>query len=91
MVPANVENTVAAQKIQIRLAVHIVEIGPFGPCIDFVEANHSLRCYQRWVYMALVQLIVLTQPCRYDFLQIKSHCGMFCDVYGERNCYGLQS
>ena len=62
MIPPDVENAVAAQKIQIRLIIHVVEIRALGPSIDPVEADHSLGRHQCPVHVPLVELIIFTQP-----------------------------
>ena len=58
MVAADIENTVAAQEIEIRLIIHIVEISALSPGIDFIEADHALRRHQGAVQMPLVQLVI---------------------------------
>ncbi len=68
MIPPDVKNAVATQKIQIRLAIHVVEIRPFGPRIDFVEPDYPLRRHQYTVHMPFVELVIFTQPRRHDFL-----------------------
>ena len=73
MVPADVENAVAAQKIEIRLVIYVVEISAFGPGIDLVEADDALGRNQRAVQMPLVQFVILAQARRNDLFQIKSH------------------
>ena len=73
MIAADVENAVAAQEIQIRLVIHVVEIRALGSGIDFVETDHALRRHERAVQMPLVQFVVLPKPRGDNFLQIKSH------------------
>ena len=68
MISTDVEYAVAAQEIQIQLVIHVVEIRALGPRIDFVEADHPLRCNQRAVHVPLMQLIIFTQPRSYNFL-----------------------
>src|SRR5918996_5177092 len=73
MISTDVENAVAAQKIQIRLVIHVEEIGALGTGIDFVETDDALRCHERAVYVALVQLVILAQSRGDNLLQIESH------------------
>src|SRR5690349_6009934 len=73
MISADVKNAVAAQEIQIRLVVHVVEVGALGARIDFVETNHPLRRYESAVYVALVQVVVFAQTRGDNLLQIESH------------------
>src|SRR2546421_2780284 len=73
MVSADVENAVAAQKIEIRLVIHVVEICALSPGIDLVETDDALRLRQRPVQMLLVEFVILAQPRGNDFLQIESH------------------
>src|SRR5262245_444629 len=84
MISSNVENTVAAQKIQIRLIIHVVEVCAFRTRIDLVEPDYSLRLHQRRVYVTLVKLVILTQSRCDNFLQIKSHSLTFCDLRSKR-------
>src|SRR4029453_544567 len=73
MIPTDVENAVAAQKIQIRLIIHVEEICAFGARIDFVETDDALRCHERAVYVPLVQLVVFAKTRGDNLLQIESH------------------
>ena len=84
MIAADVENAVAAEEIEIRLVIHVVEIRALGPRIDFVETDHALRRHERPVEMALVQLVVLPKPRRHNFFQVKSHGAMFRDLGSKR-------
>src|ERR1700682_6228990 len=42
MIATDVENAVAAQKIEIRLVIHVVEVSALGARIDLVEPNNAL-------------------------------------------------
>src|SRR5215813_12975237 len=68
-----IENTVAAQKIEIRLVIHVVEIRALSTRIHFVEPDNALRCYQRAVYVPVVQFVILAETRRDNLLQIESH------------------
>src|SRR4030095_5762118 len=73
VISTNVENAVAAQKIQIRLVIHIVEIRALGSRIDFVETDDALRCHERAVNVPLVQFIVFAKTRGDNLLQIETH------------------
>src|SRR5262249_8932797 len=73
VISTDVENAVAAQKIQIRLVIHIVEIRALGSRIDFVETDDALRCHERAVYVPLVELVVFAKTRGDNLLQIESH------------------
>src|SRR5882757_975691 len=73
MISTDIENAVAAQKIQIRLVIHVEEICAFGARIDFVETDDALRCHKRAVYVPLVQLVVFAKTRGDNLLQIESH------------------
>src|SRR5882672_5239607 len=73
VISTDVENAVAAQKIQIRLVIHVEEICAFGARIDFVETDDALRCYERAVYVPLVQFVVFAKTRGDNLLQIESH------------------
>src|SRR5882672_4518262 len=91
MIPPDIEHAVAAQKIQVRLIIHVIQVRAFRSRIDLVESDHSLRLHQRRIYMALVKLIIFTQSGCNNFLQIKSHPVMFCDLHSKRKCNAVSS
>src|SRR5881394_3678235 len=73
MIATDVENAVAAQKIQIRLVIHVEEIRALSPRIDFVETDDALRCHKRAVYVPLVQFVIFAKTRGDNLLQIESH------------------
>src|SRR6478752_7141094 len=73
VISTNVENAIAAQKIQIRLVIHVEEICALGTGINFVESDDALRCHERAVYVPLVQLVVFAKTRGDNLLQIESH------------------
>src|SRR4029077_18926037 len=73
VISTNVENAVAAQKIQIRLVIHVVERRALGARIDFVETDDALRCHEGAFYMPLVQLVVFAKTRGDNLLKIESH------------------
>src|SRR5437867_10858956 len=85
MVPPNIENAVAAQEIEIGGVIHVIQVRALRPRIDFIEADHALRRHQYAVNVSLVQLIILAQPRRDDFLQVKRHGGTLYDLRLKRN------
>ena len=68
MIPSDIENAIAAQKIQVRLIIHVIEVRAFRSRIDLVEPDHSLRLDQRRIYVPLVELIIFTQSRCDNFL-----------------------
>ena len=80
MISPDIENAVAAQEIEIRLVIHVVEISALGPGIDLVETDDALRRDQGAIDVLMVQLVILAQPRRDDLFQVKSHGGMFSDL-----------
>jgi hypothetical protein len=91
MIAADVKDAVAAQEIQIRLVIHIVEIRALRPGVDLVETDDALGRDERAVNVPFVQLVVFAEARGDDFLQIKSHGEIVRDVSTQRNCYGSQS
>ena len=73
MIATDVENAVAAQKIEIWLVIHVVEIRALGTRIDFVETDDALRCHEGAVYVPLVQFVVFAKTRGDNLLQIESH------------------
>src|SRR6266850_4616022 len=73
VISTDVENAVAAQKIQIRMVIHVEEICAFGARIDFVETDDALRRHERAVYVPLMQFVVFAKTRGDNLLQIESH------------------
>ena len=90
MIAADIENGIAAQKIEIGGVIHVVEIRALGSGIDFVEPDHTLCGNERAVDVPLVQLIIFAEPGGDNLSQVKSHAQ--CSAIYDRNAtYGLQS
>ena len=51
----------------------IVEVGALRARIDLVEPDDALRRDERAIEMPLVQLVILAEARRNNFLQVKSH------------------
>src|SRR2546421_7448983 len=83
MVPANVENRITAQEIQVGVVIHIVEIGAFSPGVDLVETNDTLGRDQGAVDMSMMQLVIFAEPRGNDFFQVKRHSRTFSDLGGK--------
>src|SRR5246127_1193426 len=73
IISTDVENAIAAQKIQIRLVIHVVEIRAVGSRIDFIETDDALRCDKSAVYVPLVQFVVFAKTRGDNLLKIESH------------------
>ena len=80
MVPANVENRITAQEIQVGVIIHVVEISAFSPGIDLVETNDALGRDQGAIDMSMMQLVIFAEPCCNDFFQVKRHSRTFSDL-----------
>ena len=61
MITADVENAVAAEEVEVVLAVEVVEIGAFSAGIDFIKADRSLNFDERTVDVLIVKLVILPQ------------------------------
>ena len=79
-VPANVENRITAQKIQVGVVIHVVEISAFSPGVDLVETNDALGRDQGAIDMSMMQLVIFAEPCCNDFFQVKRHSRTFSDL-----------
>jgi len=61
MITADVENAVAAEEVEVVLAVEVVEIGTLCAGIDFIEADGALNFYERAIDVLVVEVVVLAQ------------------------------
>ena len=73
MVAADVEDAVAAEEIEVLLAVEVVKVGAVGVCVDLVEADGALDGDEGGIDVPLVQVIILPEPFRDDLLDINGH------------------
>jgi len=73
VITSKIKNAVAAQKIEIRLVIHVVEICAIGARIDFVETDDALRCHEHAVYVAIVQFVVFAKTRSDNLFQIETH------------------
>src|SRR5215468_2585460 len=92
VISTDVENAIAAQKIEIRLVIHVVEIRALGTRIDFVETDDALRCDKRSVYVPFVQFVIFAKTRGDNLLQIESHEDEnFSDSCSKRKWQGLRA
>jgi len=61
MITADVENAVAAEEVEVVLAVKIVEVRAFCAGIDFIETDGALNLYESTIDVLIVKLVVLAQ------------------------------
>ena len=61
MVAADVEDAVAAEEVEVVLAVEVVEVGALGPGVDLVEADGALDLHKGPVHVLVMQIVVLAQ------------------------------
>lgn len=61
MITADVENAVAAEEVEVVLAVEIVEVGTFCTGIDFIKADGALNLYESTIDVPIVEIVVLPQ------------------------------
>ena len=59
MITADVENAVAAEEVEVVLAVEIVEVGTFGSGLDFIEPDRALNFDERTIDVLIVEVVVL--------------------------------
>src|SRR3954447_17697465 len=73
VIASDVENAVAAQKIEVRLVIHVVEIRALRSRIHLVKPDDALGCYERAIYVPIVQFIIFAKTRGNNLLQIESH------------------
>ena len=61
MITADVENAVAAEEVEVVLAVEVVEIGTLCAGIDLIESDRTLNFYERAIDVLVVEVVVLAQ------------------------------
>ena len=61
VIATNVEDAVAAEEVEVVLAVEIVEVGAFSAGIDFIKADGALNLYESTVDVLIVKLVILPQ------------------------------
>jgi hypothetical protein len=59
MIAADVEDAVAAEEVEVVLAVEIVKVGTFGAGIDFIEPDRALNFDERTIDVLIVEIVVL--------------------------------
>jgi len=61
MVATDVEDAVAAEEVEVVLAVEIVEVSAICAGIDLIKADGALNLYESTIDVLIVQLVVLAQ------------------------------
>ena len=59
MIATNIEDAVAAEEVEVVLAVEIVKVGTLCTGIDFIKANRPLNFDERTIDVLVVQVVVL--------------------------------
>jgi len=77
MVATDVENAVAAEEVEVVLAVKIVEVSAFCAGIDFIEADRALNFYERAIDVLIVKLVVLAQSGEDRVFEVKFGHGSY--------------
>jgi len=62
MVATDIEDAVAAEEVEVVLAIEVVEVGAFSPGVDLVETDGTLNLHEGAVHVLVVQIVVLAQP-----------------------------
>lgn len=62
MIATNVEDAVAAEEVEVVLAVEIVEVCTFCAGINFIEADRALNFDERTIHVLIVKVVVLPEP-----------------------------
>ena len=60
MITTEIKDAVAAEEIEVVLAVEVVEVGAFGAGVDFIEADGALNFDQSTIDVLVVQIVVLS-------------------------------
>jgi hypothetical protein len=77
MVATDVENAVAAEEVEVVLAVKIVEVSAFCAGIDFIESDRALNFYERAIDVLIVKLVVLAQSGEDRVFEVKFGHGSY--------------
>jgi hypothetical protein len=77
MITADVENAVAAEEVEVVLAVEVVEVGAFRAGIDFIKADGALNLYESTIDVLIVKLVVLPQTSENSVFEIEFGHGSY--------------
>ena len=77
MITADVENAVAAEEVEVVLAVEVVEVSAFGPSINFIEPNGALNLDESTIDEFIVQVVVLPESGEDRVFEIERGHGLF--------------
>jgi len=71
MVTPDIEDAVAAEEVEVVLAVEVVEVGALGAGVDLVETNRALDLHEGAVHVFVVKVVVLAQTGEDGVLEIE--------------------
>ena len=77
MITADVENAVAAEEVEVVLAVEVVEIGTLCAGIDLIESDRTLNFYERAIDVLVVEVVVLAQSGEDRVFEVKFGHGTY--------------
>ena len=75
VITTNVEDAVAAEEVEVVLAVEIVEVGAFSAGIDFIKADGALNLYESTIDVLIVKLVVFPQTSKNCVFEIEFRHG----------------
>ncbi len=73
MVAPDIEDAVAAEEIEVLLAVEVIEVSAAGVRVNFVKPDGPLDGDQGAIDVALVQVVVLPEPFGDERLDVDGH------------------
>ena len=71
VVAPDVEDAVAAEKIEVSVALVVVEVGSLRPDVHPVEADGLLHLDERGIEMLAVQLVILAHAGSHEGFKIE--------------------
>ena len=77
MITADVENAVAAEEVEVVIAVEIVKVSAFCAGIDFIESDRALNFYERAIDVLVVEVVVLAQSGEDRVFEVKFGHGTY--------------
>ena len=77
MVATDVEDAVAAEEVEVVLAVKIVEVSAFCAGIDLIESDRTLNFYERAIDVLVVEVVVLAQSGEDRVFEVKFGHGTY--------------
>jgi hypothetical protein len=61
VIPADIEDAVATEEVEVVLAVEITEVCTFCAGIDFIETDRSLNFDERTIHVLVMEVVVLAK------------------------------